>query len=144
MRLWRPWVLVSLVALSGVTAMAGGGQHSTADKAPALLRPSLAGRDNYLSYCAPCHGRDGKGQGPVASALTTPPADLTRLASRNKDVFPAARVREFVSNGTPEIAAHGSSAMPVWGPTFRSLDPSPKLVSIRIANIVTYLESIQQ
>jgi hypothetical protein len=144
MRARLSWALVSLVALAGVTVMAGGGQHSTADRAPSLLRPSLAGSDNFMSYCAPCHGRDGRGRGPVASALTTPPADLTRLSSRNNGVFPGTRLRDFVTSGTPEIAAHGSSAMPVWGPTFRSLDSSAKFVSIRIANIVAYLESIQQ
>jgi hypothetical protein len=34
--------------------------------------------------------------------------------------------------------------MPVWGPTFRAFDSSDKAVSLRIANLVTYLESIQQ
>ena len=34
--------------------------------------------------------------------------------------------------------------MPIWGPTFRSLEPSDTLVATRIANIVAYLESIQQ
>ena len=140
----RRLAVVTLVAFAGATVMAAGGQRSTADKAPSLLTSSLAGADNFRSYCAPCHGRDGKGHGPVASALTTPPADLTKLASRNSGVFPRARVQEFVTHGTPEIAAHGSSAMPVWGPTFRSLETSDKLVTIRIANVIAYLESIQQ
>jgi hypothetical protein len=39
--------------------------------------------------------------------------------------------------------AHGSSDMPVWGPIFRSLDPNDRMNRVRIANIVTYLESIQ-
>ena len=39
----------------------------------------MAGRDLFESYCATCHGRDGKGAGPVAGALKTPPADLTAL-----------------------------------------------------------------
>jgi mono/diheme cytochrome c family protein len=141
----RPGLLgLSLVALAAATAIAAGGQRSTADKPQSLLVPSLTGADNFKSYCAPCHGSDGRGNGPVAPALTTPPADLTKLASRNNGVFPRARVQDFVANGTPAIAAHGSSAMPVWGPTFRSLDTSDKLVKIRIANVITYLESIQQ
>jgi hypothetical protein len=32
----------------------------------------------------------------------------------------------------------------VWGPTFRALGASDKLADIRIANVITYLESIQQ
>jgi hypothetical protein len=49
-----------------------------------------------------------------------------------------------VTHGAPDIVAHGTSGMPIWGPTFRSLEASDKRVSIRLANIVTYLESIQQ
>ena len=33
--------------------------------------------------------------------------------------------------------------MPVWGPTFLALEPSDTRVKIRIANVVTYIESIQ-
>jgi mono/diheme cytochrome c family protein len=130
------------VMLSSVAAAAAGQQTPVAPPS-SLLTPSLAGIDNFVLYCAPCHGRDGRGGGPVASALKTPPADLTRISIRNKGVFPADRVRRFVTNGA-EVPAHGSSAMPVWGPTFRSLDSSDKLVEIRIANVVAYLESIQQ
>ena len=143
MRVHVPWMIAALVACAATTAIAGS-QRSPAGKVPSLLRPSLAGNDNFSSYCAPCHGRDGKGDGPVAPALTTPPADLTTLAMRNDGVFPATRVRAFVTHGKPGIVAHGSSAMPIWGPTFRSLEASNKLVAIRIANIVTYLASIQQ
>jgi hypothetical protein len=39
--------------------------------------------------------------------------------------------------------AHGSLEMPVWGPIFRSLDPNDKLVSVRIANVVAYVQSLQ-
>ena len=34
--------------------------------------------------------------------------------------------------------------MPVWGPTFTALDPSDKVVIVRIFNVVAYLESIQK
>jgi mono/diheme cytochrome c family protein len=143
MRACVPWMMAGLVAFAATTAIAAS-QRKPAANVPSLLRPSLAGNDNFSSYCAPCHGRDGRGDGPVASALTTPPADLTTLALRNDGVFPSARVRAFVTHGKPDIVANGTSAMPIWGPTFRSLEASDTLVSIRIANIVTYLESIQQ
>ena len=42
------------------------------------------------------------------------------------------------------VPAHGSRTMPIWGPTFRSFDSSDKSVALRIANLVTYLESIQK
>src|ERR1700737_3449205 len=118
-----PWMMTALAVFAATTALAGG-QRSPAAKVPSLLRPSLTGNDNFSSYCAPCHGRDGRGDGPVAPALTTSPADLTTLALRNNGVFPGARIRAFVTDGKPDIVAHGTSAMPIWGPTFRSLEAS--------------------
>ncbi len=119
-------------------------QQSTADKPFSLLSPSLYGVDNFRDYCSPCHGRDGKGHGPVAVALQPPPSDLTTLAKRNKGVFPRARVRDFITNGSSAIPAHGTTTMPVWGPTFRALDNSDRSVAIRISNVVEYLATIQQ
>ena len=132
------------VALAGMIATAGTPQQSTSDKPFSLLSPSLYGVDNFHDYCSPCHGRDGTGHGPVALALKTPPTDLTTLAARNQGVFPRARVREYITNGSAEIAAHGSPAMPVWGPTFRALDNSDRSVAVRIANVVEYLATIQK
>jgi mono/diheme cytochrome c family protein len=133
------WTIVAAVAIA---TSATAAQRQAAPQT-SLLTPSLSGMDNFLRYCAPCHGRDGKGGGPVAAALKTPPADLTRISTRSGGVFHADRIRRFVTNGA-EVPAHGSSDMPVWGPTFRSLESSDKLVDVRIANVVAYLESIQQ
>jgi mono/diheme cytochrome c family protein len=102
----------------------------------------LAGRDTFEFFCAPCHGLEGRGDGPIAGALKTPPADLTRLAAKNNGVYPRQQVEEFVTHGRP-VAAHGTTAMPVWGPTFRSLEPSDPLVRERIANVVQYIETLQ-
>ena len=105
----------------------------------------MAGQDLFGFYCASCHGRDATGDGPVASALKTPPPDLTRLARRNGGSFPQERVVQFVaSGGTMPGGSHGSNEMPIWGPIFRALDPSDdRMVLVRIENIVRYLESIQ-
>src|SRR5262249_694117 len=120
------------------------GQQSTRDTPRSLLSPSLYGVDNFHDYCAPCHGRDGTGNGPVALALKTPPSDLTGLAAKNHGAFPRSPVRAFITNGDPNIPAHGSSVMPVWGPTFRALDTSDRTVAIRIANVVDYLATLQK
>src|SRR3954465_268533 len=140
-------LLKGLMAAGFVAAMAAGagGQRSTVDISPSLANPSLVGSETYAFYCAPCHGKDAKGRGPVASALKVSPADLTRLSARNGGIFPKDRGRLFVTNGEQNaVAAHGTSAMPVWGPTFRALETSDKVVSVRIFNVVAYLESIQQ
>ncbi len=50
------------------------------------------GKQMYASYCAPCHGVDGKGRGPTASALKVQPTDLTILSKNNHGKFPDAHV----------------------------------------------------
>ena len=42
------------------------------------------GKQMYVSYCAPCHGVDGKGNGPVAAALKKQPADLAVLSKKQR------------------------------------------------------------
>jgi len=124
-----------------VGAVAAQGRQ---DQTPPLVISSMVGRDLFQFYCATCHGADAKGSGPAAGALKTPPADLTIIAKRNGGLFPRAQLTAFVANGDPLVAAHGSRAMPVWGPIFRALDPSDTRATIRIDNLVAYLESLQQ
>lgn len=38
------------------------------------------GQTLYRSYCTPCHGKNGKGDGPAAAALHPKPADHTSAA----------------------------------------------------------------
>src|SRR5262245_46160980 len=110
---------------------------------PPLVIDSMSGHDLFQFYCAPCHGPEGRGKGPVAAALKTPPADLTKIAERHGGSFPRADIVRFVSEGPKLIPAHGSIDMPVWGPIFRAIDPSEPRARIRIDNLVSFLESIQ-
>lgn len=130
-------VLIILVSLS--SAVASGAQ---VEVTASLINPPLTGQDTFEFYCATCHGRDGTGNGPMASSLKIPPADLTTLAARNEGQFSPEAVRELVTHesGTP---AHGSSEMPVWGPIFRTLEPSERVVETRIENLINYVETIQ-
>ena len=43
-----------------------------------------------------------------------------------------------------ETAAHGSEQMPIWGPVFRGIDTNDTLIKTRVANLIRYLESIQE
>ena len=60
----------------------------TAEKKPIVKKGSAAvtnpsdGQQMFTSYCAPCHGRAGKGDGPAAPALNPKPADLTQLTKK--------------------------------------------------------------
>jgi mono/diheme cytochrome c family protein len=48
------------------------------------------GQAIYEDYCATCHGRDGKGDGPAARALKTRPIDLTQISHNHSGKFPEA------------------------------------------------------
>jgi len=73
-----------------------------------------AGKAEYLSSCATCHGSDGKGNGPHSSKLKTRPADLTLFAKKNNDVFPVSTVYDAI-DGRNAIGSHGIRDMPIWG-----------------------------
>ena len=128
--------------IGGFAASASAGQK-TGPVSPPPLVESMYGPDLYRHYCATCHGRDGKGDGPAGKALKMPPSDLTLLARRNKGVFPASTV-EAIIRGSTTVAAHGSVEMPVWGPIFYALDPSDARVRARIVALVSHIATIQQ
>lgn len=43
-----------------------------------------AGKAIAMTYCAPCHGESGKGDGPGAAALPRKPADWTSSAVQSE------------------------------------------------------------
>ena len=104
---------------------------------------ATSGQQMYTSYCAPCHGTDGKGNGPAANALRTPPTDLTILAKNNGGKFPGTHVVTVLQFGS-ELASHGSEQMPVWGPILGRMNlASPHDKMLRMSNLTRYLETIQ-
>ncbi|HET8823864.1 MAG TPA: cytochrome c, partial [Terriglobales bacterium] len=82
---------------------------------PAPSTSAASGKEMYKSYCASCHGEIGKGNGPAAEALKTPPSDLTQLSKNNSGKFPTERVISIL-RGQATVTAHGNRDMPVWGP----------------------------
>lgn len=104
---------------------------------------AASGKDMFKAYCASCHGEGGKGDGPAAPALTTPPADLTMLAKKNGGKFPEARVASILK-GQATVTAHGNGDMPVWGPLLRKISHGGTAeVQQRVANLTHYIESLQ-
>ena len=105
---------------------------------------SLEGGALYTAYCASCHGRDGKGQGPVAPALKQEPPDLTTLTRRHGGMFPREFVEKTILGEDESALAHGSREMPVWGPIFGQIEWDQDLRNVRVRNLSDYLESIQE
>jgi mono/diheme cytochrome c family protein len=146
MRVQRPLFAV-VVLTSATVAMNLGTQSAILGRGqppPPLMLDSITGRDSFEFYCAACHGKTGKGDGPIVPALKTRPTDLTSLARRNGGSFPRDRVLGVVTGTGRPVTAHGSSDMPPWGPIFRGLDPSEPRVRLRIENIVTHVETLQE
>jgi mono/diheme cytochrome c family protein len=101
------------------------------------------GKQMFTSYCAPCHGVNGQGHGPAASALKQPPTDLTGLAKANHGKYPDTHVVSVMRFGT-DVSAHGSAEMPVWGQIFGKMSKTnPQEANLRTTNLSRYLESIQ-
>jgi mono/diheme cytochrome c family protein len=130
---------VCILGIVAAATLSGQGLGRT----PQILSESLAGRDSFELYCAPCHGRTGRGEGSVAPALKAKPTDLSRLAQRNAGVFPGERVRASVTGTGRPVPAHGTTDMPIWGPIFRAFESDVR-VRERVANLVTHIESLQQ
>jgi mono/diheme cytochrome c family protein len=129
--------------LLAVLAASGQGKP-TAQKVQTEMPNVAAGKKTYMEYCAACHGDDGRGMGPAASALKTPPSDLTALAKSHGGKLPEDYVAEIVRFGKP-IQAHGSSDMPVWGPIFNVRDKFNEVaVRRRIKNLCDYLATLQE
>jgi len=103
----------------------------------------VSGKEMFVSYCASCHGKDAKGNGPAAASLKALPADLTTLAQRHGGKYPSDRVTA-VLRGQANLMPHGDQEMPVWGPVFwRMSGGHEELVQQRIANLNRYIESLQ-
>jgi mono/diheme cytochrome c family protein len=114
------------------------------DQRQSPIRP-VEGASIFRSYCAACHGVDGRGNGPASKALKQEVPDLTKLSQRNDGKFPAVHVRNTIQFGADDLLpAHGSKTMPIWGPLFHEIDFDRDLGNVRLENIVKYLESIQR
>ena len=103
-----------------------------------------SGQEMFTSYCAVCHGTDGKGNGPAASALKVPPADLTALAQKDAGKYPA-MMFPACCGATPSWPPMAARSCGTAGPRPACLSQGhDSEVQQRIANLNDYVESIQK
>jgi len=110
------------------------------------------GKREFNNSCAVCHGRSGKGNGPLAEVIETRMPDLTTLSARNGGVFPMAHVYDTINSGVA-VKAHGPSEMPVWGSYYRAesgeryvdvdVDYDQAVVRARILALAEYVHRLQ-
>jgi mono/diheme cytochrome c family protein len=106
-----------------------------------------AGQQYFVRYCSACHGVAGRGDGPAAAVLRTPPADLTRIAQRRGGRFPVAEIAAAI-DGRTVVPAHGSREMPIWGERFGEMggggSVGEEVVRGNLLVLIEYLQAIQQ
>jgi mono/diheme cytochrome c family protein len=129
------------IALLSLTGPFGRARAQQAPKKATSAPLELSGGELFKSYCAPCHGSDAKGNGPMGAVLKVPPPDLTILSRRNNGKFPADHVATVLRNGV-DVPAHGTAEMPIWGSTFADIK-THRVVTMRITDLTRYLESLQ-
>jgi mono/diheme cytochrome c family protein len=112
------------------------------------------GQFEYRNSCVQCHGVSGKGDGPLAEFLKTPPSDLTVLQKNSGGIFPVTRVYATIE-GTDDVRIHGPRDMPVWGDRFRARTQNDEEAGFatdkdvrqyartRILALIEYLSTIQ-
>jgi len=140
----RNRIAVLVIALLFSSAAAAMAQDATKaiKKEPIPMTSASSGEEMFNSYCAVCHGKSGKGDGPAASEFKIPPANLTLLAKNNNGTFPEAYVAQVIQTGPRDAKAHGSKDMPVWGKLFESLGDDAT-VKLRIRNLSNYIGTLQ-
>lgn len=135
--------VLMVVAAFALTSGAQEEPKKTIQHVPIKPTSPVSGKGMFTSYCAACHGAEGKGNGPAAEALKTPPSDLTVLSKNNGGKYPALKVSSAI-RGEAAVGAHGSKEMPVWGDLFRAMSGGHQgEVDQRVANLVSYIKSLQ-
>jgi mono/diheme cytochrome c family protein len=133
---------IAAAALAAVLTSPAGAQQPSSSESTRLIQ-SIQGPALYTAYCTVCHGKDGKGAGPMAASLKATPADLTKINQRNGGKFPLARMQRIISGEEPLPSGHGTREMPVWGPIFSQVAWDQDLGRVRVDNLARYLETLQ-
>lgn len=128
-------IALALLAL----ALPAAAQQARHDSSEASM-----GQIIYSRYCAACHGREGRGDGPVAPGLVRKPIDLTALEAKNGGKFPYEKVARAI-DGRETNRAHGTPDMPVWGEVFgKTTGTDSPTVADAVKRITHYVWSIQK
>jgi mono/diheme cytochrome c family protein len=87
---------------------------------------AAAGKVVFLQNCAPCHGADGRGDGPASAGLNPKPANF-RDPERRQQMTPERTIR-IVTNGG--LSMKLSPVMPAFGEA---------LTAKQIADVAAYI-----
>lgn len=144
-------VTVLVIAFLGCLSGTGANSTDVAGNVPSAASSAERGREDFFSYCASCHGVEGRGDGTVAEFLTIAAADLAQLRKKYAGQFPRARLADII-DGRVEVKVHGERDMPVWGAWFADEAGAAgvgrsrrnEIVRQRIDDLISYIETIQR
>ena len=112
------------------------------------LEAQPEGQMLYIENCASCHGVTGRGDGPSANDLMTPPADLTKLAARRDGIWPMLEVMSIIDGYSRSTLLRDE--MPIFddflGGGMTDFDTGNGLrtpVQTNLIKMVDYLEKLQ-
>ncbi len=126
----------AFLVLAVVTLSAFPCPGAEAPKSSAVL-----GKPLFQSLCSYCHGDTGHGNGVHASALSTPPSDLTSLSARTRGRFPELYVESAI-DGEQFSYRELSPEMPSWGPVFRGTLGEAE-AQTKIESLTKYIKTLQ-
>src|ERR1035437_1085157 len=75
-----------------------GQPEKTIKHVPVKSTSPVSGKDMYATYCAVCHGTEGIGGWPWATALKFRPTDLPLLSRSSGGNYPSIKVRFPIRN----------------------------------------------
>src|SRR5262245_4325638 len=142
---------ISLLVILGLTMTLPKAQAAETKSADDQVK---MGAVDFENFCAACHGKDARGNGPVAMELRTTPPSLRKLAARRNGVFDVNEIVKII-DGRDMPRAHGTPEMPIWGSLFRfvaelsgilqsDIEDSEKDAQDHVQDIAKYLETIQE
>ena len=113
-------------AAAPATSTAPAGPDLVIDMSPANI---AAGKGTYEVTCAPCHGANGKGDGPAAAALNPKPRDHTNGAYMNK--LTNQHIFDVIKGGGAQFGYPGMPAQ-------------PQLADDTVKNVIAFVRSLAQ
>jgi mono/diheme cytochrome c family protein len=138
------WAGVGMLTMVGMWT----GSVASSDRPVRVVAPQVStahlvdGALLYQGYCAPCHGEQGKGDGPLAEYLSRAPLDLTTIALQRDGAFPTFWVEDFIA-GRGRALPPGRDQMPNWGRILRTRSASDAVYRLKLRNLVEYLRTLQ-
>jgi mono/diheme cytochrome c family protein len=118
-------MLKKMCVVAGLVAVVGLNVSLSADAATPKGDPTK-GKATFIEKCAPCHGQQGKGDGPAGAALNPKPRNQSD--AKYMSTLTDEHIFKVIKDGGASVGK--SPAMPAWGSVLSNDD---------IWNVIAYV-----